>query len=160
MILVKIALMVCLFWVFEQDIKERLVFWWLFPMIAILFSVVFLNQVVKEIYLQYVLMNLALVSGILLLLFAYSRFVLKSGFINTTFGLGDVLLFVALSFSFPTLAFCVLLSFSLVFSLMVHFVVVRKQKLRTIPLAGYMSLFFAVSLIFNETGFLLDLYLM
>ena len=160
MIIVKIALMACLLWVFKQDIKERLVFWWLFPMIAILFSVLFLNQVVKEIYLQYVLMNLALVSVILLLLFAYSGFVLKSGFINTSFGLGDALLFIALSFSFPTLAFCVLLSFSLVFSLVLHFVLVRKQELKTVPLAGYMSLFFAISMIFNETGFFPNLYLM
>ncbi|MFT6637664.1 MAG: hypothetical protein ACJAYP_000220 [Flavobacterium sp.] len=55
-------------------------------------------------------------------------------------------LFFSLCFLFPTIIFWVLFLTSLIFSLLIHFFV---KKDTNIPLAGYMSLFFA-SILFTS----------
>ncbi|MDI1307437.1 MAG: hypothetical protein PSX42_21685 [bacterium] len=69
---------------------------------------------------------------------------MKKPLLKEVFGLGDVLLFIFITFSFSIVSFFVLFVFSLVFSLLLHFVLQRKQIDKTVPLAGYLSLFFGV----------------
>ncbi|WP_452596852.1 hypothetical protein [Pontimicrobium sp. MEBiC01747] len=62
---------------------------------------------------------------------------------KNTFGLGDVLLFIGLTLSFSTTSFIILFVFSLVFALVLHLFFKTKTKIASVPLAGYLSLFFA-----------------
>jgi len=83
--------------------------------------------------------------GILLLVvYIYSKFKLKTALKNT-FGMGDILLFLGLAFSFSSISFVVLFVFALVFSLVLHLFLKKKSSYDTVPLAGYMSLFFMIA---------------
>lgn len=79
---------------------------------------------------------------------------------KNTFGLGDILLFVALAFTFASMSFIIFFIFGLVFSLLLHLLLKHKSKLKTVPLAGYLSLFFSVAYISNWLGFLPTLYIL
>lgn len=83
---------------------------------------------------------------------------MKINFLKEAIGLGDILFFLALALAFPTETFIVLFVFSMVFSLMLHLTVTRKQKESTIPLAGYASLFLIFIYLSSWTGFYKNLY--
>jgi hypothetical protein len=59
-------------------------------------------------------------------------------------GLGDILMFIALGLCLPTLPFIVTFISSLIFSLIIHLIGSNNLHHNTIPLAGYMSLFYFV----------------
>ena len=90
-----------------------------------------------------IITNLLFVFLLLAVVFLYSKFKLKTS-IKNTFGLGDGLLFIALAFTFTSVSFLVLFVFGLIFSLVVHLVLKRHSEHKTVPLAGYLSLFFAI----------------
>ncbi|WP_379852787.1 hypothetical protein [Flavobacterium zhouii] len=73
---------------------------------------------------------------------------MKKPLLKEVFGLGDVLFFIFMAFSFSIISFFVLFVFALVFSLLLHSVLQHKQIVKTVPLAGYMSLFFGVVYVF------------
>jgi hypothetical protein len=79
--------------------------------------------------------------------------ILKINFINGSFGLGDVLFFIAICFSFPTVNFITIFVFAVFFSLAFFWTLKKRYHFSTVPLAGFMSLFFAivlsVSILFN-----------
>jgi apolipoprotein N-acyltransferase len=54
------------------------------------------------------------------------------------------LFFVCIAFSFSIVSFLFLFIFALLFSLLLYLVLKHRQTEKTVPLAGYMSLFFAV----------------
>ncbi|MEM9680624.1 MAG: hypothetical protein AAF901_09895, partial [Bacteroidota bacterium] len=87
----------------------------------------------------------------------YSNIKLKTS-ITKTFGLGDALLFLALAFTFANISFLVLFIFGLVFSLLLHVLLKHYSKFSTVPLAGYLSLFFAITYMAHWMGFLKYLY--
>ncbi|WP_241974241.1 hypothetical protein [Winogradskyella wandonensis] len=117
------------------------------------------NNIYDEFLLMTIAINLLVVVFMLSIVFMYSRYKLKTSF-NKTLGLGDVLLFLALAFSFASVSFIVLFVFGLVFSLILHLILKQKSKLQTVPLAGYLSLFFAISYLAYWTGFLPTLYIL
>ncbi len=143
--------------IFYQDVKERKVYWFFFPILAIVCGILHYNNVLPELFFMSTIINLTFVSILLLILLLYSRYKLKIKF-SDAFGLGDVLLFIALSFAFSSVSFLILFISSLIFSLMLHFILKTNSKNKTVPLAGYMSLFFGIAYLGYWLGFINSVY--
>ncbi len=143
--------------IFYQDIKERKIYWFLCPIVALLSGVLHYNNVLPELFYVSTIINIAFVSILLLMLFLYSKYKLKQK-LGAVFGLGDALLFVALSFAFSSVSFLILFVSSLIFSLMLHLVIKQKSKIKTVPLAGYISLFFGIAYIGYWFGIINSVY--
>ncbi|WP_046744115.1 hypothetical protein [Kordia zhangzhouensis] len=157
MLAVKIILLLSLFGILFQDIKERNVYWFLFPIVACAAGYLYFSNTFSALFWQTVMVNFGVVVLILLVLQIYAKLRLKTNLQNV-FGLGDALLFFALCVSFPIASFIIFFVFSLLFSLMIHFVFKNKTQLQTVPLAGYMSLFFIGIYLMNWTGMLTNIY--
>lgn len=140
-----------------QDIKERKVYWFLFPIIALCSSVLLYQNTFWELFYATILINLAFVCVLIGVVFLYSKLKLKTA-LSSTFGLGDGLLFLALIFSFSSVSFFILFVFGLVFSLVLHLFLKRKTKQETVPLAGYLSLFFVIAYVSHWVGILNAVY--
>lgn len=153
MFILKFILIAALIMVFIQDIKDRYVYWFCFPIIAICSGVLLYNKMMPEVFFVTIVMNLMFVTFLILIVFVYSKFKLKVKFFDT-FGLGDILLFLAITFSFSSLSFYIIFIFSLIFSLLLHLLLKQKSVLKTVPLAGYMSLFFGIIFISHWMGFI------
>ena len=138
----KLILILLFFTILYQDCKDRLVYWFLYPLVGILaLAIQYFILPVNSILLN-VGTNLILVLFLLLVCYVYTK--LRKLEFSNSFGLGDVLFFIFISFTFSTISFLVLFIFSLFFSLLLHLVLSQKDKQKTVPLAGYMSLFFGV----------------
>lgn len=123
-----------------QDFKNRLVYWFLYPVVGILAFAIQLYNVPTTIAFFNLGGNLLFVSLILGVSFLYARF--RNINFKNTIGIGDVLFFIFISGTFSVVSFLVLFVFALVFSLLLHLVLSAKKQNQTVPLAGYMSLFF------------------
>lgn len=156
-IILKILLTLAFGAVFVQDMKARQVHWFLFPAIAILGGVLFYDNTLKELFMMSVLLNVSFVLILLFIVFIYAHLKIKTSPLKTI-GLGDVLLFVGLSLSFSSVSFIIIFVSSLVFSILLHVMVIRKSQFKTVPLAGYMSLFFMLTYISFWTGIIDSLY--
>jgi len=141
-----------------QDIKDRMVFLVLFPLAGAFLALMHWHRTVPETFLIGVGANLFLVSSIMLILWLYTRYVRGKQFLNVSFGLGDVLFLYALALGFPSMTFVVVLAFSLCFAIAVQAIVILFDHKKTVPLAGYMSIFL-VAVILCSLGFKqIDLY--
>lgn len=152
----KLLLVAVFFMVFCQDYKDRFVYWFLYPIIGLLVFILQIGFVTIFSALINVGLNLLLVFFLLLVSYLYSKIRLQASF-KDVFGEGDVLFFIFISFSFATVSFLVLFVFSLFFSLLLHLLFKHKNTDKTVPLAGYMSLFFGsiyVLSFFCETNYL------
>ena len=129
--------------VFIQDRKDREVYWFFFPIIALTSGVLLYNNMLPELFYITLIINLLFIIILISVVFFYSKFKLKTTITNT-FGLGDGLLFFALAFTFSSVSFLILFVFGLLFSLLIHLVFKKKSKYTTVPLAGYLSLFFII----------------
>lgn len=144
MIWLKVLLISVFAFIFWQDYKERLVYWFLYPAVGVLgFSIQsFFIDTITAIVNSAV--NLCLVFTVLLILQVYTSLILKQKMFNKGIGIGDILFFVFLSFCFSIITFFILFVFSLLFSLLLSMAQKSaKNKSETIPLAGFMSIFFA-----------------
>lgn len=139
--------------VLYQDFKSRLVYWFLYPVIGILAFAIQLYNVPMIMAVYNLGINLLLVSIILGISFLYVRF--RKLKFNNSIGIGDLLFFVFISGTFSTVSFIVLFVFALLFSLVLHFILSSKKADKTVPLAGYMALFFgavyAMTFWYNST---------
>jgi hypothetical protein len=138
----KLLLLCVFFIILYQDCKDRKVYWFLYPIVGVL---VFLLQIsISPVYSVLINsgFNLLFVAVLLSVCYLYATFRLKKKLLKEVFGLGDVLFFIFIAFSFSIVSFFILFVFSLFFSLILHFVLKHKQTEKTVPLAGYMSLFF------------------
>ena len=140
-----------------QDIKSRLVYWFCFPLIAVCAGALMYQQTTFNQFLWGLGINLLFVSLLIVVVYVYSKLKIKSN-IQDTFGLGDALLFFGLAFSFMSVSFIVLFVFGLIFSLVMHLVIKSKLKQDTVPLAGYLSLFFALAYLAYWFGILNSVY--
>lgn len=138
----KLLLIIVFAIVLFQDFKNRLVYWFLYPIIGILAFVIQLYSVPIQIALFNSGFNLLFIVLILGVSFVYIK-IRKLDFKNSI-GIGDVLFFIFISCTFSIVSFLVLFVFALLFSLVLHFVLNIKKEQQTVPLAGYMSLFFGV----------------
>lgn len=157
MIFLKIVLILTFLLIFYQDSKERLVWWFLFPLISIACGTLYVLETSIELFLFSILFNGIFIIILLLILFLYSKFKIKIH-IKEAIGLGDVLLFFALTCTFSLVSFITLFVFSLILSLLIHIVLSKRKVEKTVPLAGYMSLFFAISYIAYWSGLITNLY--
>lgn len=138
----KLILLIVLGVILYQDYKKRLVYWFLYPIVGIL------GFAIQSYYLPIELaflnsgLNLLFVAVLIGVSFVYVK--LKKMTFQNAIGMGDILFFIFISFSFATVSFIVLFVFALVFSLILHFTFQHKNQLKTVPLAGYMALFFGV----------------
>lgn len=151
----KIILIALFLLVFYQDIKERQVFWFLFPLIGLCCGYLYYAETLVELFISSILINAVFVFLLLFMVYLYSRYKLKTAFSNSI-GLGDILLFFGLAFTFSSVSFIVIFISALVFSLVLHLMVKKPQS--TVPLAGYMSLFFGLTYIAYWFGFVNFLY--
>jgi len=157
LLLIKLLLIIVLIVIFIQDIKERQVFWFLFPTLGICAGVLFYKNVFPELVLPTLLANFCLVLFLILVVYLYSRYKLKVT-LKDTFGLGDILFFIAITFSFSSISFIILFVFALIFSLILHLFLNNRSKFNTVPLAGYMSLFFAFTYTAHWLGLINAVY--
>jgi hypothetical protein len=156
-ITLKIILIVTLLSILYQDIKEREVYWFLFPLVGISAGLLFYFNTLPELFLLTVSINLILVALMLVVLYAYIKLRLKLSF-KETLGFGDILLFVMLALAFSNISFYVLFISALVFSLVLHLILNRNKKERDVPLAGYMSGFFMLVFLGFWSGLIDNLY--
>ena len=160
MILVlKIILISTLGFIFYQDLKERMVYWFLFPILGICGAVLFYNSTLPELFYVSIGMNFIFITILLLTIYLYARLKFKSNF-KDAFGLGDILLFIGLIFSFSTVSFLVIFVFSLLFALVLHLNIKQHSKLQSVPLAGYISLFFGIAYLAQWSGIISSLYIL
>jgi len=149
LISIKILLLTTLVFITYQDIKDREVYWFLFPLVTLFCGVLHYLSVLSILFWMSVLLNLIIISTSLLVVTLYV--IIKNYFLKQNLkakdviGLGDVLLFVSLAFSFSSISFAVIFTASLCFSLLLHLLFKHKSKHKTVPLAGHMSIFFALT---------------
>ncbi len=127
-----------------QDFKERMVTWILFPVIGFLLGFIYVYNTSFERCYPFVFTNMLLVTGIVLILFLYTKYIAQMKFLNVSFGLGDLLFFYAFALGFPTITFLILFVGAIIFSLIVFLVSKGKQENDTIPLAGLMGFFLII----------------
>ncbi len=141
--LVKICLVATLALIFYQDLKERQVWFFLFPLFALLGTSLFYMNANSTTYLYAIMINLSIVILLLLVLFALAKWIWNKNLLKEALGLGDILFFIGFAVSFPTVSFINFFAFSMLFALIIHRVLARWKSLKhaTIPLAGWMSLF-------------------
>ena len=147
--------LIVLLTIFLQDVKERKVYWFLFPLAAAALAWLNFQQLGLSLFSIHSAINLGIISMIMVILFLYAHLKMRRS-LREVFGLGDLLFFVAISFALPSVSFIVLFVGSILFSGVLH--LVRRHQERTVPLAGYMALFFACCLIVNETGLFQNIY--
>lgn len=138
----KLLLLVTFSLIFLQDYKDRRVYWFLYPIVGILALGIQLQLSPTTIVLMNTAFNLAFIALIITFCYLYTLIKLKKPFLQSVLGLGDILFFIAIAFSFSIASFLVLFVFSLLFSLLVHTLLKHQHKESTVPLAGYMALFF------------------
>ncbi|MFY0482510.1 hypothetical protein ACI6PS_07875 [Flavobacterium sp. PLA-1-15] len=153
MIVLQLTVIALFLIVLRQDYKDRRVSWFLFPLIGLLCFSIQLLKIGSISAIVNTVFNLIFTLLIVLVCFLYARWKLRRPFLKEVLGFGDILFFGSIAFAFSITSFLVLFIFSLFFSLMLHMALQNKQSDRTVPLAGYMSLFFGtvylIDLIFN-----------
>ncbi|MFI1772543.1 hypothetical protein [Thalassobellus citreus] len=137
--------------------KARQVYWFLFPIVGVCMGVLYFLKTLPELFLASVLMNLVFVSILLGVIFLYAKLKLKTN-LKDVIGLGDALLFLFLIFGCANISFVIILTCALIFSLLLHMVVSKEQNQETVPLAGYVSLFFGIIYIGFWLGIIDSLY--
>lgn len=156
---IKGGILLSLAWITYQDIKERHVFVFLFPLITVLLGFLHYTEVSKSNFVYAIGINFIMIAIIFLCSFLYAKLKMKVSFFKEAFGLGDLLFFVAFAIAFPTITFVIMFVFSLLFSLIMGIITKQKSKDQTIPLAGYMSLFLFLILTINWVSNGINLYL-
>lgn len=144
-----ILVLLCCGLIAYQDIKSRMVYWFLFPVLAISLAMLHLSHNTLEVFLYHSSINSILVTCILLILYIATRFIFKRRFLNSSIGLGDLLFFYAFAMGFPTVTFLWLFTGALVFSAMLHFLFKAIRGAETVPLAGFMGIFLIASLLYQ-----------
>ncbi len=157
--LLNALLLVSLLAITYQDITERKVFTFLFPLAALLFGILhYLQASSPTFFWVSVGVNLVIVTLIVLLLALYARLKMRRGFLNESIGLGDLSMLYALCFAFTPMPFLIILVGGLFFSLAMHFLLKKHSAFKTVPLAGYLAAFLALTYVANWIGWVDNLY--
>ncbi|MGX7666036.1 hypothetical protein [Flavobacterium pedocola] len=143
MLFVKAVLLFCFLTIFIQDYKERMVTIFLYPLMGLLLFLIHVNEISFSISGFSFLSNLIFITLLTSVCFLYAKYRLKKK-LAEVLGLGDILFFIFISFSFASISFIITFIFALFFSLTLHLVLKNKSNHETVPLAGYMAFFFGV----------------
>lgn len=140
--------LIILMLIFYQDLKDRAVNWVLFPGLALLGFLLSMSEVGWESTMMNALFNMGVLTVELSVTFLYFFVKTKQvrGFINIKLGIGDIWMLFALSFSFSPVFYTLFILTALILSLI--FALLGKKN-QTIPLAGYLSLFYFMFLTLN-----------
>jgi len=140
------------------------VYWWLFPAIGISSGILHANEVGLEQFLIHIGFTCSMITILLAFILAYYKIRFKSFNLTKAIGLGDILFLFALAIGFAPLSFITLLVFGLVFSLILHQLMLsilsKSESLDatsksntkiykyepSVPLAGYLGLYFMIVL--------------
>ncbi len=160
MLILKGLIILNLGYITQQDLRNREVYWFLFPSLTILLGFFHYHNVLPLHFKNTILMNTGLILSILLVLYLYTLIRIKRPFFKEVFGIGDALFFLALAIAFPTITFIILFVFSLLFSLGIWLIAKNNTKYNTIPLAGYMSLFLILIFMGSWITHKINLYLL
>lgn len=144
---------------FVQDFKERKVSLILLVLAILLGGAMHVQQQDSGIFLVAIFVNLLIVFTVFLMVSMYAKIKMKQPIFNV-FGIGDLLFFMLLAVSFPTLSFLVIFVFSLIFSWSIFMLIKQYLKEKTVPLAGLQSLFLLLVLIINMAMNRFDLFAM
>ena len=157
-IALNILMILLLFWIFYEDVKDRKIT--LFLMLFLIALGGFLNfeKQMPTLFFISTLINVLTLFFVISVLWMYAKWKLKKQLFQV-FGAGDLLFFVFMAVSFPLATFLVLFSGSLVFSLVLS--IILQQKLtKWVPLAGLQALFLAVVFGMNHVFNFVNLYAM
>lgn len=139
--LLEITLILLLATAFVQDYKSRSIHLFVFIGIAVLSTAIFL---LEDILMWNVIgLNALFVIVVMMLLFLYTS-VKEAQFVNIFkqyFGLGDLLFFLVVTPLLSQRNFILFFITGLVLSGLVHWLLVSKKSGKTIPLAGYLSIY-------------------
>ncbi len=178
MVIIKILLLICLCAIFFQDYKERMVYGILFLLVSVGFALLHIQNTGIFTFFINGAINLSLVIGMLGILFLYARFRFSKLAFTSVFAWGDILMLVILSLSFAPIAFITFFVFGLLFSLLLHSImtsrfidtsrstlsrkptILNAHQKNSVPLAGYLSLFFALVFITHWLGWYQQLYIL
>jgi hypothetical protein len=141
-IILEIIIAACLVLLVYQDFKDRLVDWYIFP-------ILFMSGITYDFQFSHQFNVIPLLIGIqflgIQLLSITAYFSLKhkrlTGIIDTQIGLGDILCWFSLLPYFSVVNFIVFYISSLLLSILIYTLFLTKE---TIPLAGIQSLFFLI----------------
>lgn len=157
-LVLRILLITGLSLIFYQDLKERAVWWFLFPLFTLIAGYFHFTESLSWLFLPNILFNVAAVAGIFLMAFLYAHYKMKVNFLKEAVGLGDIFFFLGLAVAFPSEVFIVILVFSMIFALGLHAFVSPRKKSETVPLAGYASLFLIYIYVCSWSGLYKNLY--
>ena len=147
----------CLLGMTIQDFKERKVYLWLLLCTIAFMAYHFFYSVAATVFLINILINLSVILLIVGILYLYTHFKLKIKFYQAL-GFGDILFFLGISLSFPSVSFIFLFSFSLVFSALSYRALKPLLKTNNVPLAGLQALFFLLLFSVNWPLGFINLY--
>ncbi len=142
-----------------QDMKDRQVWAFLFPLLAIGGAMLFYQSVSLYYFAYSIIFNLGIVTLVILINLMVIKWILKKEHLSQAIGLGDIFFFLALALSFPTLTFVNVFAISLLCSFSL-FVVWKYffSAIKTVPLAGLMGLFVALIYLTHWFGWYPELY--
>jgi hypothetical protein len=140
---IKIALILTLAVIAFQDIKDHLIWWFLPILFAMLGGYLQYVNTIEGAFVYLIALNFIFLIGVVASLWLVASIVKKSQkFSRKGFGLGDLLMMIALAVSFPFIHFLLFALGAFIFSIIAN-VVISSQK-KGIPLAGYMSVFLII----------------
>jgi len=156
-ITLKLGSLLSLLAIAYQDFKERKVSLYLFILTLFCVSLLYYRYSNTLEFFANTSINLSLVLLIIGILLAYSWFKLKQRLFEV-FGLGDALFFLVLAYGFPPITFVVLFVSSLIFALLLFFLLKPKLSNKTVPLAGLQAIFLTLVFSLNWVFHLVNLY--
>lgn len=150
LITLRLLLIVVLIIVLYQDVMKRTIHVGL-PITMLLIAVA-INVISNHLNFSDILYNSGFILINILGLTLYFSFKNKAPInpIDTFIGLGDIAFFVAITPLFTLKPFILFFIMGLLFSLIVHGVLLVFKKLKTIPLAGYLALFLMISIVVEK----------
>ncbi|TVZ52272.1 type IV leader peptidase family protein [Dokdonia sp. Hel_I_53] len=169
---VKILLTLNLIAIFYQDIRDRAVYWFLFLTLAIQITYLHYQEVGFQNLIINTSFNLIFTGFILFFLLLFIYFKTGKFSYKDAIGLGDILMFIAISCTFATYSFAVLFVFGLIASLICHLIITRvarvtlsrkrnsKHIATMVPLAGYLAIYYLLVYIVYWLGYNANLYLL
>ncbi len=135
-----IALVVLLTIAFYQDWKFRAISWIVFPALALVTTLLFIEIDLPWEIIRINLLFLSIVIGCLFLYVSLKRKRLTNIF-KQDFGLGDVLFLIAITPLFAERNFILFFISGMLISGIIHGMVSLKNENKQIPLAGYLALY-------------------
>jgi hypothetical protein len=147
--------------VFLQDIKHRAVWNYILFLLIAAGCFLFFKSTDFVYFKTSLFINSVITINIIIIILLIAKLVLKKSMFDVI-GMGDILFFIFVAMSFPLVSFIIIFAFALLFSLTLHLLMINSistyRKRKTIPLAGFMSIFIIIIYAFHWLGFYPQLY--